>query len=152
MSSTEQSSIAAVVVDTDPRRLDVPLIHAFLTSSYWARGIAIERVRQSIEHSLCFGLYDAGRQVGFARVISDYTTFAYLADVFVVESHRGRGLSKQLMMAMRAHPRLQHLRRWMLVTRDAQGLYAQFGFAPLAAPERMMECVDPDIYMRTQTP
>jgi GNAT superfamily N-acetyltransferase len=152
MSLSEQPANAAVVVDTDPSRLDVPLIHAFLASTYWARGIPIELVRQSIENSLCFGLYEAGRQVGFARVISDYTTFAYLADVFVIECRRGRGLSKQLMLAIRAHPRLQHLRRWMLATRDAQGLYAQFGFAPLAAPERLMECVDPDIYMRMPAP
>jgi GNAT superfamily N-acetyltransferase len=148
MSTSESPCTAVIDIDTDPQRLDVALIHAFLADSYWARGIPVETVRQSIEHSLCFGLYDAGRQVGFARVISDYTTFAYLADVFVVQSHRGRGLSRQLMMAIRAHPRLQHLRRWMLVTRDAHALYAQFGFDALAAPERVMERVDPDVYLR----
>lgn len=148
MLAAQPIDTSTIVVDCDPRRLDVTLIHGFLTASYWARGISIDLVRQSIEHSLCFGLYDASRQVGFARVITDGTTFAYLADVFIVESHRGRGLSKQLMTAIRQHPRLQNLRRWMLVTRDAHSLYAQFGFGPLSAPERVMECVDPDIYLR----
>jgi GNAT superfamily N-acetyltransferase len=152
MSADQSSDTSMIVVDSDPRRLDLALIHAFLTTSYWARGIPVETVRQSIEHSLCFGLYDVSRQVGFARVITDCTTFAYLADVFIVESHRGQGLSKQLMTAIRQHPRLQNLRRWMLVTRDAHSLYAQFGFSPLSVPERVMECIDPDIYLRGVAP
>jgi GNAT superfamily N-acetyltransferase len=137
-----------IEIDTDKNRLDIPLIHGFLTDSYWARGIPIDMVRRSIEGSLCFGIYEAGRQVGFARVISDYATFAYLADVFVLESHRGRGLSKQLMAAIMAHPQLQHLRRWLLATRDAHRLYEQFGFRPLAIPERFMEVHDPEVYYR----
>jgi GNAT superfamily N-acetyltransferase len=152
MSAAQSTVTSTIVVDNDPRRLDLAVIHAFLTTSYWARGIPLETVRQSIEQSLCFGLYDAGQQVGFARVVTDCTTFAYLADVFIVESHRGQGLSKQLMTAIRQHPRLQNLRRWMLVTRDAHSLYAQSGFSSLSAPERVMECVDPDIYLRGVAP
>ncbi|HYH07500.1 MAG TPA: GNAT family N-acetyltransferase [Thermoanaerobaculia bacterium] len=121
-------------------RFDVDVIHRYLSEeSYWAQGIARERVELSIEHSLCFGAFDGDAQVGFARVITDYATFAYLADVFVLESHRGRGVAKQLMGAILTHPRLQGLRRWHLVTRDAHGLYAQFGFAALDAPERHMQ-------------
>lgn len=152
MSTAPSFEHPEIVVDSDPLRLDLALVHEFLATSYWAHDIPLETVRQSIELSLCFGVYESSRQIGFARVISDYTTFAYLADVFIVESHRGRGLSKQLMGAIRAHPRLQNLRRWMLVTRDAHTLYTQFGFNPLSAPERVMECVDPDIYQRTQSP
>jgi GNAT superfamily N-acetyltransferase len=135
-----------IEIDTDKGRMDVPLIHGFLTHSYWAKGIPIDVVRRSIEGSLCFGIYETGQQVGFARVVSDYATFAYLADVFVLESHRGRGLSKRLMAAVVAHPQLQHLRRWLLATSDAHGLYEQFGFRPLAIPARFMERHDPDVY------
>jgi GNAT superfamily N-acetyltransferase len=137
-----------IEVDTDKSRLDVPLIHGFLTNSYWAKGIPIDVVHRAINGSLCFGLYDAGRQVGFARVISDYATFAYLADVFVLESHRGRGLSKRLMASIMAHPQLQHLRRWLLATRDAHGLYEQFGFRSLASPESFLELHDSAVYSR----
>lgn len=105
-----------MTVSTDPARLDVDLIHEFLAASYWARGIPRSVVERSIRHSLCFGLYDGEQQVGFARVITDYATFAYLADVFVLESHRGCGLAKVLMEAIRSHPDLQGLRRWALVT------------------------------------
>lgn len=129
-----------ITVSSDKALLDVDVIHGFLShESYWAQGISRERLERAIRHSLCFGAYDDGRQVGFARVISDYTTFAYVADVFVLPSHRGKGVSKQVMQAIKAHPALQGLRRWMLVTRDAQGLYSQFGFAPLDAPERHMQ-------------
>jgi len=137
---------AAIEVDTDQSRLDLKTIHEFLTTSYWARGIPIEVVERSIRGSLCFGLYDGDQQIGFARVISDYATFAYLADVFVIESHRGRGLGKTLMAAILAHPPLQGLRRWLLATRDAHNLYAQFGFLPLAAPDRFMERHARDVY------
>ena len=126
-------------VDTDPRRLDLAMIHGFLSTSYWARGIPRDVVERSIGGSLCFGVYDGPAQVGFARVISDRATFAYIADVFVVESHRGRGLAKWLMACIKGHPDLQGLRRWSLATRDAHGLYAQFGFTPLAKPENQME-------------
>ena len=138
----------SIVVDTDQSRLDVQTIHRFLTDSYWSRGIPFEVVERSIRGSLCFGLYDGDRQVGFARVISDCATFAYLADVFVLESHRGRGLGKVLISAVMAHPSLQGLRRWLLATRDAHDLYSQFGFTPLAVPGRFMgpprpECSTP---------
>lgn len=131
-------------ISTDSSRFDIDLIHRFLTNSYWAEGIPREIVERSIENSLCFGIFDRDQQVGFARVITDRATFAYLGDVFVIESHRGRGLSKQLMQAIMDHPELQDLRRWSLVTRDAHGLYKQFGFTPLANPQRYMERSDPE--------
>jgi N-acetylglutamate synthase-like GNAT family acetyltransferase len=140
------SGHAQVTVDTDPSRLDMGVIHGFLAQSYWARGIPRALVERAVRNSLCFGLYEGERQVGFARVVSDQATFAYLADVFVLESHRGRGLSKILVAAVVADPRLQGLRRWMLATRDAHGLYARFGFEPLAVPARFMELHDPDVY------
>jgi GNAT superfamily N-acetyltransferase len=135
-------------ISTDPALLDLDAIHGFLKSAYWCEGLPRVVIDRAIRHSLCFGVYDAGRQVGFARVITDRATYAYLADVFVLESHRGRGLSKRLMQAIVAHPDLQGLRRWSLITRDAHGLYAQFGFRPLSQPERHMERVDPDVYKR----
>lgn len=135
-------------ISTDPARLDRALIHEFLTASYWAKGIPRETVDRSIEGALCFGLYENGRQVGFARVITDSATFAYLADVFVLESHRGRGLAAWLMETILAHPDLQGLRRWMLLTRDAHPLYRKVGFTELARPERVMEKVDAGVYER----
>ncbi|HET7732122.1 MAG TPA: GNAT family N-acetyltransferase [Usitatibacter sp.] len=140
------SGHAQVRVDTDPSRLDMEVIHGFLSQSYWARGIPRALVERAVRNSLCFGLYEGERQVGFARVVTDQATFAYLADVFVLESHRGRGLSKILVAAVVADPRLQGLRRWMLATRDAHGLYARFGFVPLAVPARFMELHAPDVY------
>jgi GNAT superfamily N-acetyltransferase len=135
------------LISTDRERLDLDVVHGFLTNSYWAKGISREIVARSIEHSLCFGIYDAkGSQVGFARVISDYATYAYLGDVFVIESHRGRGLSKWLIECVVKHPQLRGLRRWTLLTRDAHGLYEQFGFTPLKTPERYMELHRPNIY------
>ena len=131
-------------MSTDPARLDVVLVHGFLTDCYWAKAIPRAVVERSLRNSLCFGLYEAERQVAFARVISDFATFAYLGDVFVLESHRGRGLSKWLMECIRSHPDLQGLRRWSLVTRDAHGLYRQFGFTPLASPDRWMEIHQPE--------
>ena len=115
-------------VTTERARLDLDVIHGFLTRSYWAAGIAREKVARSLEGSLCFGLFVDGRQVAFARVVTDRATFAYLCDVFVLESHRGRGLGKRLIAAVRAHPELRDLRRFLLTTRDAHGLYEQFGF------------------------
>jgi GNAT superfamily N-acetyltransferase len=134
------------LITTDKERLDIPTIHTYLTRSYWAAGVPIEIVKESIEHSLNFGLFQGDRQVGFARLITDYATFAYLSDVFILESYRGRGLSKWLMQVIVAHPQLQGLRRWMLFTRDAHGLYRQVGFSSLQAPERAMERFFPDIY------
>ena len=126
-------------ISTDPNRLDLEVIHRFLTESYWAAGIPMETVKRSIEHSLPFGLFKADRQVGFARVVTDYATFAYVADVFVLEEHRGEGLSKWLMEVIVSHPELQGLRRWMLATRDAHGLYRKYGFEVVKQPERWME-------------
>src|SRR4029078_10219382 len=116
-------------ITTDKSMLDIDLIHRFLsTESCWAKNRPRAVVERSIENSLCFGAFDGREQVGFARVITDYATFAYVADVFVVVAHRGRGVSRELMRAMREHPHLQRLRRWHLVTTDAHGLYRQFGF------------------------
>lgn len=128
-------------ISTDPALLDVTGIHAYLThASYWAKGIPLATVEQAIANSLPFGLYTPeGQLAGFARVVTDYATFAWLCDVFVLPAYQGRGLSKWLMEVVWAHPRLQNLRRRMLATLDAHGLYQQFGFAPLAAPERFME-------------
>jgi len=135
------------IISTDPSRLSVDVVYDFLTNCYWAKGIPRDVVARSIEHSLCFGIYDgSGAQVGFARVISDFATVAYLGDVFVVESHRGRGLSKWMMECITQHPALQGLRRWILLTRDAHGLYSQFGFTALKEPERYMELHQPAVY------
>lgn len=139
-------------ITTDPARFDVAAIHAALAASYWSPGIPRERVERALRHSLGFALLhraaDAGpdrmpAQVGFARVVTDFTGFAYLCDVYVLEAHRGRGLGKRLVAAVRAHPDLQGLRRWLLATRDAHGLYAQFGFQALGHPERLMEVLVP---------
>lgn len=134
------------LISTDPKRLDLDVIHSFLTNCYWAKGIPRDVVARSIEHSLCFGVYDGSAQVGFARVISDFATIAYLGDVFVLESHRGRGLSRWLMECVTRHPSFQGLRRWILLTRDAHGLYAKFGFTPLQKADRYMERHQPDVY------
>jgi len=131
-----------LLVSTDPSRLDLDAIHGFLSGSYWARGIPRDTVARSIEHSLCFGAYACGRQVGFARVITDRATYAYVADVFVLESDRGRGVGKRLMECIVSHPELQGLRRWTLFTRDAHGLYRQYGFGDARYPERLMERLD----------
>jgi GNAT superfamily N-acetyltransferase len=135
------------LISTDREHLDLDVVHGFLTNSYWAKGIPRKTVESSIQHSLCFGIYEGGdAQVGFARVISDFATFAYVGDVFVLESHRGRGLSKWLMECITQHPALQNLRRWILTTRDAHGLYAQVGFTPVKSPERFMEIQRPNVY------
>jgi GNAT superfamily N-acetyltransferase len=138
----------AFLLSTDPSKLQLPIIHAFLASSYWAPSIPLSIVEKCIVNSLCFGLYHRDSQVGFARVISDFATFAYLADVFVLPDFRGKGLSKFMMKCIKEHPELQSLRRWSLATADAHGLYAQFGFTPLKRPERSMEITDPDVYLR----
>lgn len=126
-------------ISCDPARLDVASIHAYLATSYWSPGIPREIVERGIEHSLPFGVYRGTKQVGFARVITDRATFAYLADVYILEAHRGQGLSKRLMECVLAHPDLQGLRRIMLATRDAHGLYRTFGFTPLDDATRIME-------------
>ncbi len=135
------------LISTSSDRLDLDVIHSFLTNCYWAKGIPREVVVRSIEHALCFGIYDRnGAQVGFARVISDFATIAYVGDVFVLETHRGQGLGRWLMQCIMQHPTLQNLRRWILTTRDAHGLYAQVGFTPVKAPERFMELYRPSVY------
>jgi hypothetical protein len=158
------------LISTDPERLSLDVVYEFLTHCYWAEGIPREVVRRSVEHALCFGVYESSGevspglakearpgapaalvqadlvQVGFARVITDFATIAYVGDVFVLETHRGRGLGKWLMQCIAGHPALQNLRRWILTTRDAHGLYSQVGFTPLKMPERFMELHRPDVY------
>ena len=126
-------------ISCDPALLNLEVIHGFIAQSYWAEGIPKPLVERMISNSLCWGVYHAGVQIGFARVITDKATFAYLADVFILPEHRGKGLSKALVAVILAHPDLQGLRRWMLVTMDAQGLYEQFGFKVVSQPERHME-------------
>lgn len=135
-------------ISTDPAHLDVAAIHAYLTRSYWAAGIPEDTVARSLRASLNFGLYDGDRQAGLARVVTDHATFAYLCDVYVLEEHRGQGLSKWLMEIVVAHPALTGARRVMLATRDAHSLYARFGFTAIAEPELLMQIVRRDIYRR----
>ncbi len=137
------------LISCDPRPSRSAVVHGFLSQSYWARAIPKTLVERAIKNSLCFGVYHNSAQVGFARVISDYATFAYLADVFILPEHRGQGLSKALIETILIHPELQGLRRWMLVTLDAQRLYESFGFKPVPHPERHMEIHHPGIYEKT---
>lgn len=137
---------ARFLVSTDPSLLDLVAIHHFLTHCYWAQGISKKLVERSINGSLCFGLYDGRTQIGFARVITDRATFAYLADVYVLEQYRGQGLGTWMMECVMAHPELQGLRRWCLLTRDAHGLYRKLGFTSPKDPGRYMEINHPDIY------
>jgi GNAT superfamily N-acetyltransferase len=136
-------------ITCDPARIDRAAVHAFLAGSYWAANIPRAVVDSSIDRSLCFALLAGDRQVGFARVITDRATFAYLGDVYVLPELRSRGLGKWLIDCVMAHPDLQGLRRWMLVTKDAHGLYSPRGFTGLKAPERHMERHDPDVYLRS---
>ena len=134
-------------VSTEKAQLDIDLIHDFLRNdSYWAKNIPRDVLVRSIENSLCFGAYLDGKQVGFARVVTDFAVFAYLADVFVVKEHRGRGVSKRILEAVLSDPDLQGLRRWQLVTTDAHDLYRQFGFGPIAEPQKHMEIVKKNAY------
>jgi GNAT superfamily N-acetyltransferase len=132
------------LISTDPARLDIEVIHAFLSTSYWAPGRSVQTICRSIDNSLSFGIYKADRQVGFARVVTDYATIAWIADVFVLEEFRGQGLSKWLMEVIVSHPRLQGFRRWVLATKDAHEIYRKFGFAELNLPGRWMERHDPE--------
>jgi len=142
------------VISTDPAKIDIAFVHDYLCNeSYWAKNIPIDIVKKSIEGSLCFAVYcqdeqniSSCNQVGFARVVTDHATFGYLADVFITEKFRGKGLSKWMMQCIFDHPQLQGFRRWMLATKDAQGLYAQFGFKPLDRPERIMRFAPFDEY------
>ena len=138
-----------VEISCDKDRLDIEAIHAFLEHSYWSPGISIDIVRRSISNSLCFGVYHGSRQIGFARVVTDQATFAYLADVYLLETYRGRGFAKKLLQFVMAHPDLQGLRRFMLATRDAHSLYRRFGFDSVMNPERLMEILRPGIYQES---
>lgn len=150
MTAMVVTEMGRFLISTDQTNLDVDVVYNFLTRSYWAAGIPRETVVRAIENSLCFGMYDNAKQIGFARVISDFATYAYIADVFILEAYRERGLGKELMASIMSHPKLQGLRRWELGTRDAHGLYAQFGFKPVDNPSPiMMEIVNADIYSRS---
>ena len=136
-------------ITCDPRRMDRQFVAGFLTTSYWAKGIPTHTVGRSIDGSICFSLLTSSEQIGFARVISDRATIAYLGDVFIAAHFRGRGLGKWLIECVMAHPELQGLRRWILVTRDAHALYKQFGFRALAQPGGYMELHNPNVYGST---
>ena len=135
-------------ISTDKSKLQPEVIHQFLSNSYWAKNIPMEIVKRSVENSFCFGVYYKNEQIGFARVISDFSTFAYLGDVFILEAHRGKGLSKILMKEVFSHPKLQGLRRFCLGTRDAHTLYNQFGFYQIKKPELWMEIKHENIYSK----
>ncbi|HLI71227.1 MAG TPA: GNAT family N-acetyltransferase [Ktedonobacteraceae bacterium] len=135
-------------ISTEKSRLDRDVIHSFLARSYWAAGIPRAVVEKSLEHSLAFGVYHGTRQVGFARIITDYATFAYVSDVFIIEEYRGKGLGKWLMQVVVDYPELQGLRRWILMTRNAHGLYEKVGFVRSRNPQRLMEMHFDDIYQR----
>lgn len=132
--------------------MDITAIHAALTTLYWSVGIPRETVERAVAGSMPFGIFDGAEQVAFGRVVTDRATFAYVADVYVLEQYRGRGLGRQLVTAMRTHPALQGLRRWLLGTRDAHGLYEKFGFVPLEGSSRFMEIVDREVYTRPTPP
>ncbi len=136
-------------VSSDPSKLDFSMIYSFISTSYWAQGIPRETLQKAIDNSLCFGVYTQdNQQVGFARLVTDKATFAYLADVFIDQAYRGKGLSKRLIEAVTMHPEVQGLRRIVLATRDAHGLYQQFGFSPLDDPTLFMQIVRPNIYQK----
>jgi GNAT superfamily N-acetyltransferase len=146
---SRERQVDSYTISDDPARLDIPAIHAYLNRAYWSPGIPLETVQRAVRGSLCIGAYDrTGAQVGLARFISDYATFCYVSDVYVLESHRGRDLSTAMLAMAMDHPLLQGLRRWSLVTADAHALYRRFGFTPVAQPERHMERLDAEIYRR----
>lgn len=138
------------VISLDPARLDLDAIHAFLAESYWAQGVPRDVVVRAVAHSLCVGAYRGTAQIGFARLVTDRATFAYLADVYVLPGHRGHGIARRMLEQLLGHPDVLGLRRLLLVTRDAHGLYERLGFRTLAAPERYMERLDPDVYRRSR--
>ncbi len=139
--------VSGYKISSEKNDMDINVIHGYLTESYWAKGIPVVTMKKAISNSLCFGVFLAsGEQVGFARLVTDSATFAYLADVFILEPHQGKGLSKWLIKTIVEHPDLQGLRRIALATKDAHGLYQQFGFTPLTVPELFMEKHTPDVY------
>jgi GNAT superfamily N-acetyltransferase len=143
-------TIGSYTLTDDPGRLDARAIHAYLTRAYWSQGIPLETVERALRSSLSIGAYDAhAAQIGLARFISDFATFCYVCDVYVLEEHRGQGLAKAMLAMAVEHPKLQGLRRWSLATRDAHDLYAQYGFTPLASPQTYMERLVPDVYTRS---
>ncbi len=144
----DERHVEAVEISTDPSRVDLDVVHGYLVRSYWSADIPRAVLARALENSLCVSALVNGRQVGFARVVTDRATYAYLADVFVLEEFQGRGVGKKLVAALMQHPDLQGLRRWNLVTRDAHGLYEQFGFVPVSKPDRYMERLDFEVYKR----
>jgi GNAT superfamily N-acetyltransferase len=147
MSTFLTHTLGSYTISDDPSRLDLKAMHAYLQRAYWSEQIPLEVLERAARGSLCIGAYDAtGAQIGLTRLISDYATFCYVCDVYVLEEHRGRGISKAMLAMAQDHPKLQGLRRWSLVTKDAHGLYRQFGFVPPAHIDRYMERVIPDIY------
>ena len=138
-------------ITSDKSRMNVKAAHAFLSQAYWSRGVPLSIVQKAFDNSLCFAVLSGSEQVGFARVVTDKATFAYLADVYVLQAHRGQGLAKRMVEAVQKHPDLQGLRRFMLATRDAHDLYSRFGFSPLSVPSRFMERHNPDIYAQAAT-
>ncbi|MFB2971479.1 GNAT family N-acetyltransferase [Aerosakkonema sp. BLCC-F183] len=144
MTNSELQNIFSI--STDKSKLDLDVIHNFLSNSYWAKNIPLSVVQKCIDNSFCFGVYEGEKQVGFARVITDYSTFAYFSDVFILEEYRGFGLGKWLIETIMAEPDLQGLRRWLLATKDAHWLYRQFGFEELKTPEWFMEIYRADVY------
>jgi GNAT superfamily N-acetyltransferase len=138
-------------ISTDANQIDVDVVHQFLVSSYWAKDLPLDVLQRSLRNSLIFGLYKENEQIGLARVITDYATFAYIADVFVLPHYRGQGLGKWLIETIVSHPELQGLRRWLLITKDAHELYRKFGFTELNNPARFMDKWNPDIYQQNRT-
>ena len=136
------------LISTDPKRLQPARVHAYLETAYWCQGIPLGVLEKALANSLCFGLYHGDEQVGLSRVVTDYSTYAYLCDVYVLEAHRGKGLGHWMVECVMTHPELQDLRRFTLATHDAHGIYASFGFTSLKAPDRMMERHDPQVYQR----
>jgi len=139
------------VLSDDKALLDVARLHAWMASTYWARGVPLDVMQRAITNSECFGIYGKGEQVAFARVVSDSATFAYLCDVYVDDAHRGKGLGEWLVSSIHAQPQYQGLRRWMLATRDAHALYAKLGWTPVTDPAPLMQRHDPDVYTRIST-
>jgi GNAT superfamily N-acetyltransferase len=148
--SSQDKLLGDYIITTDREKLDVAAIHRYLSEeSYWAKGIPFQTVQRSYDNSFVIGALHEGEQVGFARVVTDYATFGYLADVYVLPEHRGKGLSKEMMTVLMAEPWVAGLRRFTLATWDAHGLYAQFGFALAGRPDRLMEIIRPDLYSQS---